>query len=1279
MPESLPVPPETGLVALKLNGVAVALPQLDQDSRLWLKARAGGEGEAQQIDVRVHRLVSDDIPLVVTTHLELTAAGRSQEVALSQALLPDFVPLMLASPLPARIDADGKLRIQVRPGQWQITLAARHMAPLTALTLPKEFAAEEIWAFDARNELRLVTVEGVPAVDPQQTTLPPDWKRFPAYRLQPGESMKFNESKRGDPEPQPDKLSLKRNLWLDFDGGGYTIQDNITGNITRAWRLELAQPQQLGRAAIDDVDQYITRTAQDTPAGIEIRRGAANITADSRLAAAITTFSATGWLHDFNQLAATLHLPPGWQLLHVSGADRAPSSWIERWTLLDLFLVLILTLAVAKLFGWRWGLVALLGLMLSYHDAGAPRWAWLNLLAAVALLRVLPEGRTKWLIGVYRWIALLVLIVLLVPFAVDQIRIVLYPVLEQPWQQVGQGQTEQPYAQATMAGAPAEAPVAAAPEPMPEMAEQRAGVPQTPPPPVPQLAKPRMGDYSSGGEIYSRRKAAQKLDAIDPNARIQTGPGLPSWRWRDYPLVWNGPVQHTQQIKLWLLSPSVNGALTIAQLLLLMLLFLRLAEVKRAFGKLRGSATAATGIGCALLLLSAEMDRRAYAAQPQTPAADDNATQQAIAPLNAAPLRMGLPDDALLEQLKQKLLVAPDCLPSCAVMPRVRIEARGDALQLRLEAHAQNTVALPLPGGQNQWSPQRVLLDGKPAGALARDASGVLWVVVPEGVHQLALESSLAGRDAVQLGLPLRPLHVEAALEGWKLDGLNETGAAGESLLLTRISPSAASGAGASSDNLPPFVSVERTLNLGLTWTVATRVTRTNASRAPVLVEIPLLAGESVTQSDIRIENGAAAVNLGPQTTEFEFQSALKIGDAIALKAPQANNQIHIWRLNLTPQWHVQLSGIPVVHHQDRESNWLPQWRPWPGEEIKIAVTRPLGIDGQTLTIDRSHLQVVPGIRATDSTLSLSLRSSRGANHNITLPPASTLLSVAINGQTQPIRLENNIVRIPVTPGKQDVQIAWRENLGIERSFKTSKVDVGVANVNSSIELNMPEDRWTLFAGGPRVGPAILFWGVLIALIPIAYALSRSALAPIKWYQWLLLGIGLTQTTVPVAIVVVGWFFAVGLRRRPAEVWEKKWLFNLRQVALIIWTLLFLIMLFEVIRRGLLGLPEMQIAGNGSDAYHLRWYQDRSGAGLPSAWAISVPVGAYRILMLLWALWLAYSLLKWLRWSWEAYSSGGIWRKIEWAKPKPSANPRRSGAAREKVIPQNEDDDRSSE
>jgi hypothetical protein len=31
--------------------------------------------------------------------------------------------------------------------------------------------------------------------------------------------------------------------------------------------------------------------------------------------------------------------------------------------------------------------------------------------------------------------------------------------------------------------------------------------------------------------------------------------------------------------------------------------------------------------------------------------------------------------------------------------------------------------------------------------------------------------------------------------------------------------------------------------------------------------------------------------------------------------------------------------------------------------------------------------------------------------------------------------------------------------------------------------------------------------------------------------------------------------------------------------------------------------------------------------------------------MLVWALWLAFALLKWLQWGWQSFSAGGYWKR----------------------------------
>ncbi len=1219
LPESLQVPRDSGLVTLKVNARAVPFPDLSAKGELWLRKRDTGpkDAEGERLELQVFRRMVDEIPLQVVTHIDLNVSGAQREVVLGKALMDDFIPVSLQSPLPARLEPDGRLRIQVRPGRWVIELGARHPAALTELALaesPAPWPAEEIWVFDARNYLRLVEVEGVQSIDPRQTTLPSDWQRLPAYRLKAGDAMRFKVIRRGDPEPEPDKLALKRTLWLDFDGGGYTVMDEISGTMTRGWRLEAQPALELGRVAIDGQPQFITQLPESDQKGVEVRRGALNLSADSRYEEAINTVPALGWDQDFHQVSAMLNLPPGWDLFAASGVDNVPQTWLQRWTLLDLFLVLIAALAIGRLWGWPWALLGLATLGLLWHEPGAPRFVWLNLLAAIALLRVLPQGRIRRTVTWYRHLTLLALVLIAIPFMVDQVRNGLFPQLEQPWVVI------QPVSPRLGALAPE---VSIVMEAEPQLADEEVRAKR--PAPMRALEKQRLAQSA-------------RLDQIDPKANIQTGPGLPQWQWRSIPLSWNGPVERDQMVELTLISPLANLVLNLLRVALLVALALLLAGiVLRPGGGLR--------------LSNPRPDKTSSYGAHQT----GRLATLALAVFTG----LGMPQDAhadipgpeLLEELKIRLLEPPECLPGCAQSSRMRVEVTPDLLQLRLELHAQEDVAVPLPGHTRHWLPSRVLVDGAPAGGLSRTPAGELWLDLPRGRHQVILSGPLPPRDSVQLSLPLTPRQVTVQAEGWTVEGVHEDGVADKQLQLTRLRSKAEQEALPTLEpgTLPPFVRIERTLHLGLEWRVETRVLRLFPGAGAVVVEVPLLPGESVTTEGIRVSDGKVLVNMREQS--LYWQSVLEKGASLTLTAPDTAAWSEYWRADIGPIWHVELEGIPVIHHQDPAGHWLPEWRPWPGESVTLKVSRPGGVEGRTLTIDRSRLAVKPGRRATDSTLELSLRSSQGAQHSLTLPETARLQSVLIDGRAQPIRQEGRTVTLPIRPGSQEIVLAWREPEGIRASLRTPPVDLATPSVNASISLALSRDRWVLLTGGPRLGPAVLFWGVLAIIVLIAVGLGRVPLTPIKTWQWLLLAIGLSQSPIWVGLIVVGWLLALGARSR-VTLEHEGGIFNTMQVGLALLTLVALLALFSAVEQGLLGYPEMQIAGNRSNAYQLNWYQDQAQADLPQAWVLSVPLLVYRLLMLAWALWLAFALLRWLRWGWECFSAHGLWRSVKLIRPK---------------------------
>jgi hypothetical protein len=143
------------------------------------------------------------------------------------------------------------------------------------------------------------------------------------------------------------------------------------------------------------------------------------------------------------------------------------------------------------------------------------------------------------------------------------------------------------------------------------------------------------------------------------------------------------------------------------------------------------------------------------------------------------------------------------------------------------------------------------------------------------------------------------------------------------------------------------------------------------------------------------------------------------------------------------------------------------------------------------------------------------------------------------------------------------------------------------------------------------------------------------------------------------AMIVIGWFLALAWRRdhteragvvvRPAPADAGQLDADRVRVPRV-----------EAIRKGLLGQPDMQIEGNGSYGSSLggsRTGRHRLGE-VPRPWVLSVSMWWYRGLMLAWALWLAWSLIRWVPWAWQSFGAGGLWRPVT-PTPRPSEPGRR--------------------
>jgi len=1215
IPDNLSLPADTGLIQLSINGEAINTPTL-REGQLWLKDSESGQKKPDNVqnslDIQVFRHFTDSVPMQAITRIILDVAGEQRELKLPKPLLDGFIPLTLDSPLPARLEADGQLLLQLRPGHWQIDLTARSVSELTSLPLPAigaDWPASEIWLFQADPEVRVVEIEQLPAIDTRQNNVPEEWQRLPAYSIKAGQAMGVKVIRRGDPEPDANQLVIKRKLWLDFDGGGYTAHDTIIGTMARDWRLNTLASNQLGKATLNHQDLLITRQAGSDKQGVEVRPGGIDLQADSRIIGNIGELGAVGWEQDFQQAEAELNLPPGWRLLAAFGVDNVPDCWLWRWTLLDWFLVLCAAVAVGKLWQPYWGALALVALVLIWQEPHAPQWVWLHILAAIALLKALPEDKFlnfRRVLQGYRLIGWLALVLQALPFMTEQVHNGWYPQLEAHGQAV-------------------EAPAS----PLSGIDSFQVAQ-ETLSKRYPMFKKTMMKDAAP-----EPPSALPPFERVDSTAKVQTGPGLPQWQWHTVHLSWNGAVTSQQQLSLWYLSPRQTALLNFLRVLFVAVLALLMFGVadKILPKPPRWRTLSPAGLGLLLLPLLWGHSPDSYA---------------------------DYPSDALLQQLKTRLEAVdkPDCLPNCADIPQMQMRLDEEHLEITLQIHAAASVLLPLPADYGQWFPHEVLDNGAPATALYRDNNS-LWLHLSAGGHRVVLRGTPPLLSQFTLPLPLKPKRVVLDKSGWEVVGLQDDGVADSQLQFSRTAPQRTDGKTHPLETgpLPAFIRVERIVQLGLDWRVETRIVRLSPLGNAVLLKVGLLPGEAVSSAGIHVKDNAVEVNMAAQDSELTWQSTLARIPTLTLTAPATEQWTEVWRVDASPIWHLESQGIAPIHSAFIDQ-WQPEWRPWPGETVALRISRPEAVNGQTLTIDDSQLDLTPGQRQQTVVLRFRLKSSQGGQHTLTLPETAALQSVTINGQSQPLRPQGRKLTLPITPGQQKVELHWQAEQPLGLITKTPSVDLGLPSVNSRLTVNLGADRWVLWVAGPTLGPAVLFWGVLLVILMVALGLDKIRLTPLRHWQWFLLLLGLSQVPMATAGIVIVWLILLGWRHGQTP--QTRY-FNAVQVLVVLTTLVALAVLFGAVAQGLLNSPDMRITGNGSTATNLNWYQDRSAAQLPQASIVSVPLIAYRLLMLAWSLWLAMSLVNWLKWGWGCFASNGLWRKAPAAPV--AVEPPKDGAA----------------
>jgi hypothetical protein len=1368
MPQSVPVPPQIGLLALTLDGQPVDSPSWGADGVLWLRRTATTEETDKDfLSRKIYAVLEDGIPMWLRTEIELTVSGKSREETIGVVLPEGWRLAAVESEIPVAIDVAGQMKAQVRAGEWKVRAHAFR------IDNPKEFrygaeakpaSPEQLIGFRGQPDFRMLEITGdATLVDATQTTFPGEWRDLPVYRWDTSTAFTFEERMRGMGAQPPPPLRIRRQLWLDEDGRGLTFRDRIEGSMQKLWRLDVAEGQQLGSVRSGEAGQLITRNPQTGAAGVEVRTRTIALEATGRMDRT-PQLPASGWRADAEAVTVDLNLPAGWRLLALFGADWSHGDWLTRWTLLDLFLLLVLTMAVFRLWGLAPAALAFTAFGLSFHEPDAPRFSLLVLLAPVALLRVVTGGWGRRLLLAFKAIAVAIFLLILVPFVATQVQSALYPQLEMAGTrgffgpgapQVLGGISDPSASQRETVDKLSVSQAAADPEARSESPQDAAGLgdgrlnaklnriilprlefreatireaidylaqqsreldttesdparrgvnivfKQHVPQPddaritvsltnislmealryvtglanmkfriephevaIVPLATPSdvlqskeysfrtgfFGTRTSPKEVLVSqgvgfppgasahitatgrllvRNTQENLDMIDTllsalsegsesldpfgyKARIQTGPAVPEFSWRRVNFGWNGPVQAGQEVRLVLIPAWLQRIITVLRVALLLGLAAVLLDLR--------------GLGAPLFR------RMAKAA----------AVLLAVWFASGATASAQFPEKEMLDTLRQRLLKPSDAFPNAADIPSVVLTLDGQKIIMEASIHVAATAAVPLPGRLPAWSPASVLVDDKPEAVLRRE-DGFLWVVLSPGVHRVRVEGLLPNVGDWQWTYLLKPRQVRIEAPGWNVTGVRANGVPDQQVFFTPQQKASASEATYERQDLQPAVAVERVLELGLIWQVRTTVRRLAESGKAVALRLPLLPGENVVSEGALIGQGFIEVRLGAQERSFTWRSQLPISDRLTFATRTDDAWAEQWEVVASPVWNVAFSGLPPIFASSDDS-LSPIWKPWPGEKVEIAISRPEPIAGATATVGRGTHSLTIGRRQRTSQLDLSVRSSIGQDFLVELPAEAQITALNLGGRPLPVRKEGPRVVVPITPGDQEISLAWKIDQELAPTVRGEAVRLPVDAANLSTTMRVPENRWVLWAHGPQQGPAVRFWVVLLCALLAAWALGRAPASPLRTHEWALLTIGLTQVPLVAALFVIGWLFLLAWRGRETFPTVRPILFNLLQVLLIGLTAIALGILVFAVGEGLLGDPQMFIRGNGSSRAMLEWYQARVPESLPQPGFVSVSIWWFRLLMLLWALWLAAALIRWLKWAWVSFSTGGAFR-----------------------------------
>ncbi len=1225
-PQTISVPPLTHLINATFNQSLIEYPKI-KNHQLWLGKEENTKA-SDTVSLEVFRLISDGQPIIDETLVRLTVSGRVRNILLGKALLNQFSLIETQSELPAWVNPDGELFVQARPGRWDIRIKSHAIANLKTLSVeasPSVWPKNEIWSYQRDDNIRNTRLEGGSLVDPQTVNVPEAWLNFPSYRVEVSENIQLNEKFRGIPNNELNRFHLKRHLWLTFDNNQWQFDDHIHGDMRQQWRLDMQHPYSLRYASenkkpllITTQDANLSKTK--VTSGIEVRSPTLNVSAGGNLAHSPNLFGKIafdnmGWNINFEKTSLILNLPPAHRLMHTAHVENAPGAWTKQWTIWTIFLILLMSSIAYRAFGLTTALLTFFTFVFLFHENQAPLLSLINLIIAFSVFRYITSSHIiiRYLRNGYLILSCLIAVGFIGSFTITQTRLILHPQLEN--YQVSRYSLSNTLQENIR---------------YKQRIEQDA----------------ISDELDSNLSVTLSRESSVKKERIKKTTSTQNyqkdivaqiGQGKPDWRWNQYRLNWNHPITSEQGFSLWILTPWMTGLWRGLGILLMMLLLFNLWRINKqryslfSFTKPIEQATSSVAIilvsGLVLSLSSPSSEAKSSVETPSV-----------------------IPDKTLLKELQEWTNPAPFCSPHCASIDSVEISTDNNQLTLQLNIYALASTAIRLPKSQ-QWKVQKQTLNGT-LYPWSIEQNHQSWIFLKSGYHQLLLTGSIPPMHQLNFHFPDGARRILFHSQDWDIAGIHHQQLKGKDIELLR---KANTHEQKTEDNIhkvnpneeiKPLLKLIRELHFDGQWIMHNRVERIAPVKGTINLLVPLYTWEHPLHSDLNItDNQHLQLHLSAKQSHLSWRSKMDNLPDITLTALENKHFVEEWIIHHSHQWHLDIQGLPW--HLPKpflsDTSWRYRFLPRPNERLVLTLSDPKAIDGHYQSFDNLELEVNSGKQQSNITLSATYRSSRGGQGKIHIGEGQQLTG-SIDHKETLLRIQDGFADYPILPGTHSIDFNWKHNHQLSWKTQLPIIDLNAPVGNISLKWSVPRDRWVVWTQGPTIGPAVVYWGELAAFLLFALILWRLKTLPISTGSWLLLGFGLSTQSWPVFVFFTLVLLLLQWRKTHFKNLSDN-IANLLQICIILFSSIGFLSLILAVPWSLFNQPDMGIAGNNSNAYFLNWYYDATQGQTPEVIIYSLPIWIYQLIMLVWALWLAFALTHWLKWGWQCIHETGFWRK----------------------------------